>query len=340
LLRNFFKRNNIDDIDRQNQIIVKAHKFLKKYSKTRKRFGVKLNQDNHRYGNINPSEEPIPIHIIEYALKNSLEDLKYRDWIKRSSPSEIKQQIIGQNQVIKTHLSSSYENPNLKFDNNELLYFLELKKLFLNDFHYFQFLKHNYPNQLNFYGKNIFPIIKENQINGHSHQNGHYAYVKANNTSNVKTIRRNEIPNSTKFDHKFKSSYVQNKRYHPTVTVKSEYLGSNQRLGRSYVVKKSDNEYKSSIPFTKKGNVQKEVKVTSTVLKKNNYSLEPKIIRRSHQYLPKKASVKNIIEQRVSRGPKRVVSVNRIRRPVSKKYFSEMNNSRNDQEIVEYRVIN
>ena len=291
---------------------------------------------------INPSEEPIPLNIIEYALKNSLEDYKYRNWIKTSSPNEIKTDIVNQNQIIRSYLNKRYTSSSAKFDNNELIYLMELKKLFLNDYQYFEFLKFNYPNKLNLYGKNIFSIIKDKQ-NGYGYnRHNHVKFDEIQTMKNAYQAPHKDYKKIVNYVKEAdKSGMKKEKKDIKTVTVYSEYMGNNHtqsHIPRRVINKVKATEYKSSIPKITKHVIKQIPKVISKSIKRNNYSLEPKVIRRSYQILPRNATVKNIIEQRVSQKPKRVLSVSRIK-PLESRYISRISKSREDQGFGEWKVI-
>jgi hypothetical protein len=296
VLTKFFKENHIQDVNTKNQLILKAEKFIKKYSQIKSEsLKSQRNLANQGRG-FHPREEPVSIEIIEFALKNALQDHNYRNWMKSAKPEEIKRDVESKNESLKEHLRSvdyetNFGRTHPQFRNAELLYLLELKQLFLNDFQYSHFLQTKYPEELKKYGYHLFPSFK---------QSGYPPIQQEHAVSYPRRIRNITAKRSSAKIPKYTS-----------VTVRSEYLNPGQRNPKQDS-REVERFRETSLNRSAVGNR------SQVIIRRNNYSLEPKVIRRSVA-LPKNVeSVKNIIERNVSKGVSRVLSVNRIRLPVQK----------------------
>ena len=324
-LLKFFKENHVKDIDSQNQIIWNAREFITKYSKVKTKYARKSERDKKEFM---PEEEAVPVNIIDFALRNGLHEHNYRQWMMtQAGPKEIRKDTESKNKLLVKSLANldyttRYGKLHPDFRNETLLFYLDLKKLFISDFQFYDFLLKNYPNALKIYGYHLFPSI----LTPHHSR----SFVRTSRSSHQ------EMPKGSKLA---KSTIIGTNHYpskYPSVTVRSEYLG-NYPVRRPSVKRIRYSEYKSSAPYRPRNGTKYQLaeKVTQYI-KRNSYSLEPKVIRRWTSVPRRLDSVHRIIKERVSRGPERMKSVTKhypVRRVISKKIIGR------PSEFGEWRVV-
>ena len=347
MLEEFFNDNNITDSNTKNQLILDTHRFIKKYLKKKNRFGIsnfKNSQFSDRY---NPIQEKISHKIIEFALNNSLYDHNYRSWIKNSSSDQIENDIKNKNselgKLLKTQknrygLSSSSSN----FNNNQLLFLLDLKQLFLNDNQFYEFLQSNYPNELELYKFQLFPSFNKNIISNKTITSSY------RNLSEPKTVNRVHTyePMTSSLLAKYNPETLEkntrsiiNRSRNPHVTVASEYLGSKpiRKYNQlSSLIQSRPSEIKSRYRPVKRDVLTKYASASALNLRSNRYGLKPKVIKRSINHTPKLQTLSTILEQKVK--PRRVYSVSRLH-PMKHQVHSVVRRSIENQGFGDYSVL-
>lgn len=326
----FFRENNIQDTGTREFLTLKIIKFLKKYSKSVKKYQKVENSNNgiNKNKSVRISEK-----ILDSALKNCLEEHEYRGWLESADQNQIKANTLQKSKVLHNELGKLGTSQRVifgrAFDNNQLLFFLDLKKLFFNDIQFYNFLKENYPAELILYKSHLFPSIKpktEPRVNTHAnHDRQGYSGV----------TRINRVTRSTPkvYRTQASSSRPPEKSRNRAVNVGSEYLGKSN-FEKSYyqssfvpkVTKKVNATY--SEPLKKSDCICGKSQIVKNT-RKNNYDLQPKVIRRSYNYPRKHETVQKIIEQKGSQNPRRVLSVSRFAPSESKKVYTSSYYTRN-----------